>query len=315
MRVWWQRGRMLAAVAAIMLAFGGPGFGQAPAVSGHAEEEKQLEALSAEFIRAFNAGDARAVAALFTTDAEIIDENDDRVRGKDAIESAYTSLFRDRPGATITIKKGLVKFVSAGVAMEEGRSTVRPNAKSSARDVLKYQVVYVKQDGRWRFSHVREEQDAFVAPHDRLEELGWLVGNWIDESSDSTVRMSCGWTEDKNFLLRRFVVQIQGKPVMKVEERIGWDPLTRQFKSWVFDSEGGHVESLWARRGEDWLITSKGALHDGRAVHASHLLSRQGAHTYRWSSLERTVAGRAVPGVDDYVMVREAPKPAAAPAK
>ena len=33
-----------------------------------------------------------------------------------------------------------------------------------------------------------------------------------------------------------------GMPVLSGTQRIGWDPLNRQFKTWIFDSEGGHAE-------------------------------------------------------------------------
>ena len=41
-----------------------------------------------------------------------------------------------------------------------------------------------------------------------------------------------------------FVIHVQGKPVMNVTQRIGWDPLTKQIKSWVFDSDGGYGDAL-----------------------------------------------------------------------
>ena len=88
-----------------------------------------------------------------------------------------------------------------------------------------------------------------VTHQERLKELAWLVGDWVDENSDSVVHVTCRWSDDKNFLLRDFVIHVQGKPVMNVNQRIGWDPVTKQIKSWVFDSEGGYGDALWARNG------------------------------------------------------------------
>ena len=43
--------------------------------------------------------------------------------------------------------------------------------------------------------------DRSTTPHDRLQPLAWLVGDWVNESSDAAVKISYRWSEDKNFLL------------------------------------------------------------------------------------------------------------------
>ena len=46
----------------------------------------------------------------------------------------------------------------------------------------------------------------------------------------------------------------QGQARADGTQRIGWDPLTKQFKSWVFDANGGYGEGLWMRQGDQWVI-------------------------------------------------------------
>ena len=46
------------------------------------------------FIRAFNAGDAKAVAALYTDDAELIDEYGERIEGRPMIQDFYSATLR-----------------------------------------------------------------------------------------------------------------------------------------------------------------------------------------------------------------------------
>ena len=91
-----------------------------------------------------------------------------------------------------------------------------------------------------------------------------MVGDWIDEGADSVVRLHCQWSEDENFLFRTFTVKRQGKPVMTVTQRIGWDPVARQVRSWEFDSEGGFGEGKWSRDGERWVVKSHGRPARGR---------------------------------------------------
>jgi uncharacterized protein (TIGR02246 family) len=271
------------------------------------EDERALRSLAAEYARAYNAGNAHALASMFTDDAEMIDEYGERLRGPQVIESVFASVFRGRPGATITIAPASLRFLSPDVAQEEGRTTVKVGDESPS--TRHYTVVFVKQADRWRYSSVREEHDPGMTPHQRLEELAWLVGEWSDESPDSFVRVSCKWTEDGNFLLRDFTVHVQGKSVMTVNERIGWDASKRQIRSWVFDSEGGHGSGLWSRAGNEWVIKSTGVVPDGRTASATHTLTRIGPQSARWTSVERTVGDRIVPDHAEYLMVRQPPQP------
>jgi len=159
------------------------------------------------------------------------------------------------------------------------------------------------------YSSLREELDTSLTHHDRLRELEWLVGEWLDESPDSVVRTTCRWSEDQSFLLRDFTIHVQGKPVMTVHERIGWDPSTRQIKSWVFDSEGGYASGLWSRNGDEWVIKSTGIMPDGLTATATHVLTRISPQSARWASRERTVGERVVPDRTEYVLVRRPPQP------
>ena len=122
----------------------------------------------------------------------------------------------------------------------------------------------MKEEGRWLYATVREEHAAGLAHHERLKELEWLLGEWLDESSESIIHTTCRWSDDRNFLLRDFVIHVQGKPVLSVTRRIGWDPLSKQIKSWVFDSDGGYGQAIWTRNGNQWTIKSTGVLPDGR---------------------------------------------------
>lgn len=282
----------------------------APAMlSNRPEDERALRTLAEAYIRAYNAGDARSLAALFTDDAEMIDETGERLRGRATIEAVFGSMFRQRPGATLSVAPASLRFLGPDVAQEEGRNVVK--IAEEPPSTRHYTVLFVKQGNRWLYSSAREEPDPSLTPHQRLEELAWLVGDWTDESPDSVVHTTCRWTEDGHFLLRDFTVRVQGKSVMSVNERIGWDPSARQIKSWVFDSEGGHGTGLWSRTGSQWVIKSSGVLPDGRIATATHTLTRLGPHSARWVSVERTVGDQVVPDRAEYMMVRAAPQPRA----
>jgi len=282
-----------------------------PATTDRREDEKAILAIADSFARAYNTGDAQATAAFFTIDAEMIDEFGERIRGRSTIQAFFDTMFRERKGAKIEITRESIDFLGPDVAKEEGHTRVKP-ADTPAPDVVRrYSVFFVKQAGRWLYSCVREDDEPGLAHHERLKELEWMLGDWVDETTDSTVHANCRWSADKNYLLRDYSIHVQGKPVMTVNERIGWDPLTKQIKSWVFDSEGGYGEGYWTRDGNQWLIKSTGVLPDGRTASATHVLTRSGPHSARWASIQRTVGSQVVPNRQEYVMVRRPPNPGA----
>jgi hypothetical protein len=167
----------------------------------------------------------------------------------------------------------------------------------------------VKRDGRWLISSIREEPEPLIRPHERLKDLEWMIGEWVDQGSDSHVRVSCRWSEDGNFMLRRFTVNMQGKPVMTIHQRVGWDPLAKQFRSWEFDSEGGYGEGRWIRDGERWVIKHNGVRPEGTTASATHIVSRERHDLVHWSSVDRVVGDESVPEENHYVMVRVPPAP------
>jgi len=281
----------------------------AAALTDRPEDEKAVRALASAFTRAFAAGDAKSVAALYSEDAELIDEGGERIEGRAAHEKFYAGLFQSRPGATIEISIETLRFLSPDVAKEEGHTRV--NSAGEPETLRRYAVLYVKKKGGWLYSSVREDHAGLVKSHEHLKPLAWLVGDWVDQSSDSTVHVSCRWSPDKNFLLRDFTVHVQGRPVMTVNQRIGWDPLTRQIKSWVFDSEGGYGDALWTRKGNQWVTKSTGVLPDGRTASATHVLSSAGPNSARWTTTERTIGEHTLGEPTEYVMVRRPPAPQA----
>ncbi len=155
---------------------------------------------------------------------------------------------------------------------------------------------------------MRDERAHDLSPHDRLKELEWLVGDWVNESQSAIVSTSCNWAKGGNFLDREFTMKTQGQPVISGTQRIGWDPLKRQFKTWIFDSEGGHGEGYFTHIGNQWLIKVEGVGREGHPVTATNIITRLGKDRMSWQLTERTVGGSAVPGVDEFTIVRKPPE-------
>jgi uncharacterized protein (TIGR02246 family) len=275
------------------------------------EDERAVRAADEAFVAGYNKGDSKALAALFTEDAEVEEAEGDRYQGRDLIERRLAETFAASPGVRITIEADAIRFLSPEVVKEDGRSVVTPTA--GAPLARRFTAIFVRRDGRWLISSVREDEEPLVRPHDRLKDLEWLIGEWVDEGADSVVRLDCRWSEDGNYLIRSFTVRRQGKPVLAVSQRIGWDPLARQVRSWEFDSEGGFGEGRWSRDGERWVVKHTGVRPEGTTASATNVMSRERPDLIRWVSTDRVLGDESVPDEQSYVLVRVPPLPRVRP--
>lgn len=280
----------------------------APAATAHAADEKAIAALVETFVKAFNAGDADAVAATYSETAVTVDEEGHRAVGRAAVKDEYAAAFANDPGCKIAIQVGSLHFISADTALEQGRSIITPPPGAGAPEITKFTTVYVKQGGKWLQGAVKDEHAHDLTPHDRLKELEWLIGDWVNESQDAVVSTSCHWDKSGNFIEREFSMKTAGRPVLNGTQRIGWDPLKHQYKTWVFDSEGGHGEGYFTRTGNEWVVKVEGVNQDGKPITATNIITRLGKDRMSWQSTARTVGGAAVPGIDEFVIVRKPPE-------
>ncbi len=274
-----------------------------------AADEAAIRETGDTYEKAYDAGDAKAIAAHFTTDAEYVDEQGNVHQGREAIEAAMTAYFAENSGSQIEINIDSLRFVSAGVVVEDGTTTVTP--KDNAEPITsRYTAVHVKTNGKWLAASVRDH-----APKDRrqhraqLQQLGWLRGDWVDESDDSVVLFSCEAVDGGNFLLRKFIIQIAGQEAMSGTQRIGWDPLTGKLRAWIFDSEGGYSDGSWHRDGNRWVFKSTGVTADGQTASSTSIYTFVNEHTMTWQSVNHEIAGVQLPDSELVTIVRRAPMP------
>ena len=278
------------------------------------QEEREIRAFDDLYVKDFNGGDIKALVARFTEDAEVVEEDGFRYQGRALIEERLAETFAASPGAKMVIEVEGIRLLGPDAAKEEGRTIVTP-AKGGPATHRRYTALHVKRDGNWLLSSVREEHDPMVSPHDRLQVLSWMLGDWIDEGPDAVVRVNCRWSEDGNFLIRLFTVKHQGKDVMTVTQRIGWDPAARQVRSWEFDSEGGFGEGKWGGDGDRWVIKHTAIRPEGTTVTATNTMVRERPDLVRWSSTDRYIGHEPVADEPHFAFVRvPAPPPANADA-
>jgi uncharacterized protein (TIGR02246 family) len=290
-----------------------PATAAAAPVAARPQDEKAVRLAAEAFATAYNAGDAKAIAALFVADGEIVSEEGESTQGREGIEQVFAGIFKEHPRAHIDLASGSIRFIGPDTAVEDGVATATYEPDEPAQR-SPYSVVYALQDGKWLTASSRDLPDETPTPEEQLKQLQWLIGEWLDESPEALVTTSYRWTDNGCYILSEFKVQTGGRPVMTGTQRIGWDPLAKNIRSWVFDSEGGFGEGTWTREGNQWTVKMTGVTRDGKIASATNLITQVSKHRMTWQSRDRIVGGEKTPDIAEIPITRQPPSPMKMPA-
>jgi uncharacterized protein (TIGR02246 family) len=269
-----------------------------------ASEEDAIRAAVDSYVDAYNRGDAKAVASHWSESGNWISPSGQQFEGREAIEKEMESLFAENKGVRIEVIDPSIRLVSSDVAMEEG--TVRVIRPAEPPSDSTYLAIHVKKDGQWKLDSVRETEVPDVpAASPQLQDLAWLVGEWIDESPDATIESNVTWTKNKTFLSYAFKTSVPGMDDLEGTQVIGWDPAAGTIRSWMFDSDGGFGEGIWSKKDDSWIVKFSQVLPDGRKASATNIYTLIDANTFTWKSIGRKVDSEFLPNIDEVKVVRK----------
>ena len=274
----------------------------------HREDEQAIRQVVNEFVKAYNGHDAAAIAAMFTPDGLITSEDGKATSGRKAIEQTFDNVFKEHPKTRIENTIESLHFINATQAIEDGKTTVIHN-EATPPEKNRYRVVHVKREGKWLMASAADLPEDAWTGEDAMKQLEGLIGEWVDESPDALVITSYRWTDNHRFILSQFTVQMGGKPAMTGTQRIGWDPLNKTIRSWVFDSEGGFGEGTWTQDGNKWIIKRTGVTRDGKPASATNTITLVGKDRMTWQSSNRAVGGEKLFDIEEIPIVRQPPQP------
>ena len=110
-----------------------------------------INALREQFVAAFNAGDAEAVASIYTDDAILMLPYQPAYEGKQAIQAAFQSLFQNNMESTLKLTMTPQEIEIAGDwAYERGTSSMTATPKAGGtpiEDSRKYLVIFKRLPG------------------------------------------------------------------------------------------------------------------------------------------------------------------------
>ena len=269
---------------------------------------RDVRKVATAYMAAFNKGDAEAVAALWTPNGDFIGPRGELIKGRDAIQKGFEDFFALNQDTRLKIGITSIRFVGTDVAVLDGTTEVTPPLQGPPAEV-RATVILVKRGDRWLIESARDTLTYTPSNYNQLKELEWLIGDWEDtgDESDVSVESTCGWTMNKNFVIRKFSAQVRGRISAAGTQVIGWDPREDAIRSWVFDSTGGFAQAVWKREGNRWIITASGVLQDGTEVSSTNVVTRVDDDTFTFWSGHRTTNGQPEPDVEEIEVRRKTP--------
>jgi uncharacterized protein (TIGR02246 family) len=276
----------------------------ASAAESNPQEEAAITKTAEAFVEAFQKGDAKAVAAFWTSDGDYVDPSGRVLLGRAAIEKDFEKLFAENKGLKLRIEVASLKFPTPDTAVEDGTTGVLApdgTVPSSAR----YTNFFTKKNGQWLLASVRET--VYVPPtnYENLRELEWVIGEWVDESpGGETARVSFAWSPDQNFIISTRTVETKDGTLDRGTQWIGWDPVKKEIRSWNFEADGGFGEGAWTKDGDNWIVKTTSVVADGSKVTATNIVSPIDGDTISVQSKEQTVDGKAIPDTAETKMKR-----------
>jgi hypothetical protein len=257
-----------------------------------------IRAAAAAYRAALAKGDEHAVKAAWTADGDIVDGWGRRLQPRDGglLDGGPSAEAGLRP--EYRVQESQIRFVTADVALEDGAvDVVLPGTTNPIEGW--FSAVWVRSGDAWKLAGVRESERPVVADDDMLEDLDWLVGDWVlnaagaEGKAGAAMEMRVRWDAGRTFLVRdaRVPDVTGGGDAVEVHQRIGWDPLVRRIRSWSFSSDGSRGEATWFRDGGSWVVMQTAVLPDGRRETAVNIYTYDGGDRCAWRTLPDALDG------------------------
>src|SRR5262249_13779227 len=117
-------------------------------------------------------------------------------------------------------------------------------------------------------------------------------------------RLSFAWGENQSFVIGAFSTTARNVSVGSAKQWIGWDPLAKRVRSWIFDTTGALGEGSWTADGKKGVITTTMVLPDGKKAAATFTVSSVDADTILLQSRDRSVDGNKLPDTKEVKLKR-----------
>lgn len=265
----------------------------------HAADRTAIRDTMLSLAKAFEARDAKKLAAHWTTEGEHQTVRGETIRGREALEQGFGEFFTVTPEVLAEIRSESLRFLSKDSAIDEGVVTIRKGTTAPAIKA-RYHALLVREDDHWRLATLSESPDDSVS----IGDLGWLVGEWKSTSGGGAdIRTTYAWDANQKFIHGQFSIK-EGDRTLAGKQVIGVDPATGAIHSWTFEANGGIGEADWSQDGDHWVLDAAGTLPNGSTLLQTNILTRVDADTFTWQSTERTLDDSDLPDLPPVKVTR-----------
>ncbi|MBV8493419.1 MAG: nuclear transport factor 2 family protein [Alphaproteobacteria bacterium] len=115
-----------------------------------AQARDTIQKLNAEWMTAFNKGDAAHLADMYAPDAYVMPAGAEMAKGHKAIETVWSNLTKQLTDAKLTTVD--VQSLGPGAAREIGTFSFKTKAQPPESVAGKYLVVWRKMGGQWQLA-------------------------------------------------------------------------------------------------------------------------------------------------------------------
>ena len=288
-----------------------------------------IHAAAAAYMQALERGDGNALAALWTADGDIVDEQGNVLKGRDTVALTKKPTAEHEP-PTLLLRETTLRFLTPDVAIEDGTVQIRlPGLVATVfpPKVIqgRFTATWLKQEGQWHIASLREAKIEPAGGPVQLADLDWMVGDWtvvdntlsppekkhpadpaVPANADNAPSMEIAvrWNAARTFLLRDMKI-IKGQTSLShISQRIGWDPLAREIHSWMFAGDGAHGEGVWKKDGDAWIAQASSVMADGTQMSSLNIYVYNGKDRCTWRSFHTHIGGEHLPQVN-MTMIRK----------
>ena len=263
--------------------------------------EAGVKSITAEYVKAFNAADAKGAAALWTTDGEYVGADGNAVTGRSEIEKSLAAYFKANAKATIEVRVESVRAMGRGLATVEGVVALKVPGDDATVE-SKYSALHVLEEGKWHAASVSEwvlDPATDVTP----KQLEWLIGEWEAKGDAGELKITYTWDVEKVFITGAYTLTKDGRAISKGTQVIGRNP-AGGLRSWMFDSSGTTSDAIWTRDGKSWISEANGILPDGAVVNSVNVVIPLGPDAFTWQTTGQEIDGAPSEGLPPVKVTR-----------
>lgn len=272
--------------------------------AGPSQDEIAIRKAVDSYVAAYNNGDASAVASHWSREGLYVSPTGEQAKGPDKIRPALEKFFAENKGIQVKAALFDIQLQSADRAIAKGLAVFSRPGKEN-EEVL-FTATQVKEKGAWKLLKVEEEESSVpLATIAKLGELEWLIGDWVDQDEHSSVETTFRWTKDYAFISGTFRVMVEDRVDLEGTQVIGWDPVAKKIRSWIFDTKAGFGEGEWSREGNNWTVKLKSILSNGEKASSINIYTYVDPNSFTWQSVSREVQGEPLPDIDAVKVVRK----------